>query len=94
MPLWIKFFDACAKYPDRGTFYIQRTLMGSSINAEREAAGDDKSSPRQAAGKRLRRIESRPGSASTADHSELRTIKQRAITGDEKKRRGIGNFSQ
>jgi hypothetical protein len=47
--LWIKIFKPCAEHANCLAAHIQCRLMGCTVNAQRKAAGDDKTGARQTA---------------------------------------------
>ena len=51
MALWIKILQAGAKHADCLSAHLQCGLMGRAVNAQCQAAGDDKTGTRQTAGK-------------------------------------------
>lgn len=57
--LWIKLFQAGAEYTDGLPADVQRCLMGSRIDTQRQPTGDDETGPGEAAGKRGGGIHSR-----------------------------------
>ncbi|MDT4849430.1 hypothetical protein FQZ97_835520 [compost metagenome] len=60
VPQRIHAAQAGAQHCDGFASNIQRALMGSAVDTQSQATGDDKTTGRQAAGKTVRSIQARP----------------------------------
>ena len=72
MALWIKFLQTRAQHAYRLPSNVQGSLVRSTINPQRQPAGNYKTGPGQAAGKGCGCIQTWPSSTSATDHRQLR----------------------
>lgn len=83
MALWIKLFQAGAEYADCLPADLQSRLMRRAVNAQGQAAGDDKTGARQAAGKSRGGVHAGARCAAAADHGQLGFFQDRRVAGNE-----------
>ncbi len=94
MALRIQPFDAGAEHRDGLAVCIQRTLMCSAVDSQRQSTGDDETRAGQAAGKSAGIVQAVSRGAAAADYRQLRPFEQGRIAGDEQQRRGIRQLRQ
>jgi hypothetical protein len=92
--LWIKIFQAGAEHADRASANVQRGLMRGGVDAQGQAAGDDKAGSGQAARERRRRVHARARCASTAHHRQLRFFQDQGVASDKQQRRWITDLCE
>lgn len=83
MALWIKLFQAGAEYADCLPADLQSRLMRRAVNAQGQAAGDDKTGARQAAGEGGGGVHAGARCAAAADHGQLGFFQDRRVAGNE-----------
>ena len=94
MPRRINALQTGAQHGYGFAMSIQRALVGRTINAQCQPAGDNKAATRQAVGETLRGVQPRTRRAAAADHGQLRLLQQTWITVDKQQRRRIMQLRQ